>query len=141
MGASLQPFKWTRNRERAARILAEGGTEHEAATAANVARSTIQRWKMNLDFEMEVDKLTLLVGVARRAERIRIATRAVKQRVQDDGAFIVTDRDILDWLKYLQSETDGAKFDLNAIVENFATSVYGDDSDKGEETESRDNEG
>ena len=141
MGVSLRPFKWTRNREVAARTLAEGGTEHEAAAAARVARSTIQRWKQNIDFEMEVDKLTLLVGVARRAERIRIATRAVRQKVQDDGAFIVTDKDVLDWLKYLQSETDGAKFDLSALVENFAASVYGDEDDETEESEAQGNKG
>lgn len=34
--------------------------------------------------------------------------RAVRQRVRDDGN-IDTDRDVLDWLKFAQSETTGIK--------------------------------
>lgn len=49
-----------------------------------------------------------MIDVASRAERLRIAMRAVRQRVRDDGA-IDTDRDVLDWLKYAQSETTGIK--------------------------------
>ena len=46
--------------------------------------------------------------IASRAERLRIAMQAVRQRVRDDGT-IDTDRDVLDWLKFAQSETTGIR--------------------------------
>lgn len=49
-----------------------------------------------------------MIDIASRAERLRIAMRAVRQRVRDDGT-IETDRDVLDWLKYAQGETTGIK--------------------------------
>ena len=39
--------------------------------------------------------------------------RVVRQKVRDDGT-IDTDRDVLDWLKYAQSETTGIKLGLAA---------------------------
>ena len=109
-------FQWTSNRQKAALALAGAHTEHEAAAIAGVARSTIQRWKNNLEFAAEVDRLSLMVDIASRAERLRIAMRAVRQSVKDDGT-VLTGRDILEWLKFAQSETDGVKLDLAALQE------------------------
>ena len=58
-----------------------------------------------------------MVGVASRAERLRLAMRVVKQKVRKETGEIVTDRDILDWLKFAQSETDGVKLDLSKLAE------------------------
>lgn len=54
-----------------------------------------------------------MVGIANRAERLRIAMQVVRQRVREDG--VQTERDTLDWLKFAQSETDGAKLDLATL--------------------------
>lgn len=78
-------------------------------------------------FREEVDRLSVMMGIASRAERLRIAKRVVRQRVKDDG-LITSDKDLLDWLKFAQSETDGAKLDLTAIAEN-ASSVARSGSD------------
>lgn len=111
-----KPFKWTKRREKVALALAEGYTDREAAEIARITRRTVQRWKRNLDFQCEVDRLTHMVGIASRAERLRIAMRAVRQFVHDTG--VKTKRDVLDWLKFAQGETDGIKLDLAALVEN-----------------------
>lgn len=112
----MSVFKWTRKKEAAALLLAQGYTEAEAASAANVTDRTIRRWKADLDFSLEVDRLSLMVGVSQKAERLRIAMRAVRQKLKDDGK-VRTARDLLDWLKFAQSETDGAKIDLASIFE------------------------
>lgn len=112
----MSVFKWTRKKEAAALLLAQGYTEAEAASAANVTDRTIRRWKADLDFSLEVDRLSLMVGVSQKAERLRIAMRAIRQKLKDDGK-VRTARDLLDWLKFAQSETDGAKIDLATVFE------------------------
>jgi hypothetical protein len=49
-----------------------------------------------------------MIDVASRAERLRMAMRVVRQKVRADGT-VETERDLLDWLKYAQSETTGIK--------------------------------
>ena len=128
----MADFKWTRKRTLVALALAQGYTIREAAEQAKVGERTVYRWKKNLDFELEVDRLTLLTNIASRAERLRIAMRAVRQLVNDVG--VKTGRDVLDWLKYAQSETDGAKFDLVALFENLEGAAEDMDAGNGEAT-------
>ena len=96
-------------------MLAEGYTRAEAAEKAKVTERTIYRWQNHPDFQAEVDRLSLMVGIAFRGERLRIARRVIREKMRDNR--IRTARDLLDWLKYAQSETDGAKLDLAAIFE------------------------
>lgn len=65
----------------------------------------------------EVDRLSLMVDVSSRAERLRITMRAVRQKTP--GNKILTDKDLLDWLKFAQSETDGLKLDLAKLETAF----------------------
>jgi len=104
--------------------LAQGYTEEESAEYANVSRRTICRWKTDPEFSAEVDRLSLMVGIAARAERLRIVQQIVRQKTREDGR-LRTGRDLLEWLKFAQSETDGIKLDLAAILE-AATSVAGE---------------
>jgi hypothetical protein len=110
----MRPWKWTHKREKAALALAQGHTEAEAAEEAGVIDRTIRHWKCRPEFVAEVDRLSLMVGIASRAERLRIAMRVARKRAKD-GIEIETKKDLLDWLKFAQSETDGAKLDLAAI--------------------------
>jgi hypothetical protein len=121
----MAQFRWTRKREKAALALAQGYTCEEAAEIAGVARRTIHRWKNNLDFAAEIDRLTLLVGISSRGERLRICMRVVRERLS--GEKIDTAKDLLDWLKFVQSETDGAKFDLASIFEALEAEATGGD--------------
>ncbi len=135
----MSDFKWTRKRDKAALLLADGYTQGEVATQVGVTRRTIERWCANEVFDCEVDRLTLMTGIAAKAERLKIAKRAIRQSVIEAG--VKTKKDILDWVKYAQSETDGIKLDLTSIFED-ALAVAGGGSggdaseDGGAQTES-----
>ena len=104
-------FRWTENATKAALALAEGKTRKEAALEADITERTLYRWLAQPEFAAEVDRLSLMIGISGRAERLRIVMRVVRQMVKDDRT-IKTEKDLLDWLKYAQSETDGVKLDI-----------------------------
>lgn len=116
----MSDFKWNPKSEKAALLLAQGYTIAEIAKQVDLNERTIYRWKTDIDFQAEVDRLSLMVDVAGRAERLRIAMRVVRQKVSDK--YVLTEKDLLDWLKFAQSETDGIKLDLAALTE-AATSL------------------
>ena len=49
--------------------------------------------------------------------------RVVRQRVRNDH--VETDKDLLDWLKFAQRETEGLKLDLTDALAEAAASVAG----------------
>ena len=55
-----------------------------------------------------------MIDISSRAERLRIAMRVVRQRVQADDT-VNSYKDVLDWLKYAQSETTGIKLGLSTM--------------------------
>lgn len=116
----ITQWEWNEKRSAAALMLAEGKTETETAETLELERKTLWNWKQVPDFASEVDRLSLMIGVASRAERLRIAMRVARQKVKEEG--VETDKDLLDWLKFAQSETDGVKLDL-ALLE----AAFGDD--------------
>jgi len=101
-------FRWSSKRQKAAIALAEGQSQQAVADAIGVCRKTISNWLCVMEFTAEVDRLSCMIDVSSRAERLRIAMRAVRQKVRADGT-PETDKDLLDWLKYAQSETTGIK--------------------------------
>ena len=105
-------FRWRPNKEAAALKLAEGCTAVEVATELGISRQSIWRWSRNTEFSAEVDRLSLMIGIASRAERLRIANRVIREKVR--GEFVETDKDILDWIKFAQSETDGIKLNIDS---------------------------
>ena len=106
-------FKWTRVRENAALLLSQAETQQVVARELGISDRTIRRWLNDIEFSAEVDRLTLLLGISSKAARLRIAMRAINQKTT--GKILKTERDLLDWLKYAQSETDGANFNLSAV--------------------------
>ena len=103
-------FEWTEQRSRAAVALAEGKTQKQAAEEVEAGERTIRDWLANADFAAEVDRLSLMVGIASRAERLRLAMRVVREKTKGEAP--ATDKDLLEWLKFAQSETDGIKLNL-----------------------------
>lgn len=110
----MKRFKWTKKRNQAAEELALGHTEKHTAEVVGVHRRTIAMWKSKPEFREEVDKLSLMVGIACKAERVRIAQRAIRQFVTDAG--VKTHADVLTWLRFVQSETDGITLDLTSLL-------------------------
>ncbi len=101
-------FRWTPTRQKAALALAQGQSQQAVADATGVCRKTICNWLCVTEFVAEVDRLSCMIDIASRAERLRMAMRVVRQKVRADGT-VETDKDLLDWLKYAQSETTGIK--------------------------------
>ena len=112
------PFKWTKKKESAALSLAQGYTQVETFNQTGVPLPTIKRWCSNIEFSAEVDRLSLMVGIASRAERLRITMQIIRQKL-DAHPELRTEKDLLDWFKFAQSETDGAKIDLSSFFENM----------------------
>ncbi len=108
-------FQWSDKRTKAALALADGKTQTDVARETGITRRTLYQWLQESEFSAEVDRLSLMTSIAGRAERLRIAKRLVAQRVKDD-ALIHSDRDLLDWLKYAQGETDGIKLELTHLA-------------------------
>lgn len=105
-------FRWTRKRQQAVVALAKGYTQDEVAQQVGISDRTIRRWKRHPEFAAEINRLSLMVDIAGRGERIRIAMRVARNLGYDSN------RDLLDWLKFVQSETDGVKLDLTSLIEN-----------------------
>jgi len=113
----ISQFEWTDERSKAALGLAEGKIQQEVADDVGVSRRTICNWLCEPEFAAEVDRLSLMIGIASKAERVRLAMRVVRQKTK--GEIIATDKDLLEWLKFAQSETHGVKLDLGAIAAAF----------------------
>jgi hypothetical protein len=111
----MSNFRWTKQKSDAALGLAVGKPNTEVAGEVGVNEITIRRWRCEPEFSQEVDRLTLMVDIASRAERLRIAMRVVRERTK--GESVETDKDLLDWLKFAQGETDGIKLDLTSLLE------------------------
>jgi hypothetical protein len=101
-------FHWSSKRHKAALALAEGQSQQAVAEATGVCRKTICNWLCVTEFAAEVDRLSCMIDIASRAERLRMVMRVVRQKVRADGT-PDTEKDLLDWLKFAQSETTGIK--------------------------------
>lgn len=108
-------FQWTPKVNAAAIALAEGYTQVEAAAMAGVSDRTLRRWLAQPEFAVEVDKLTLITGIARKAERVKLAKRVIRTIGE------TTEKDLLDWLKYIELATDGLKIGLSPELTELAT--------------------
>lgn len=115
-------FEWTQKREIAALTLARGKSRAAAAEAAGVSERSVYSWLNSPEFTEEVDRLTLMVDIASRAHRLRIANQVIRQFVKE-GKPIPTNKDLLDWLKYAQGETDGVKLDMAALIDAYRSEV------------------
>ncbi len=113
-------FEWNKKRELAAFSLATGETNKEAAEKAGVAERTIYNWLTYPEFSAEVDRLSLMIDIASKAERLRLARRVVKQKLDQE---VLSDKDLLDWLKFAREEVEGIRLDidLTAILSNVAS--------------------
>jgi hypothetical protein len=111
-------FHWSSTRTKAALALAEGQSQQAVAEAIGVCRKTICNWLCVTAFAAEVDRLSCTIDISSRAERLRVAMRAVRQKVRADGT-VETDKDVLDWLKFAQSETTGIKLYSKDEVEKM----------------------
>src|SRR5215813_13399084 len=108
-------YSWSSEKCEAASLLAAGYTNVEVAEHFGVHPRTVSAWLSSEEFSAEVDRLTLMIGVASRTERLRMAMRVIRSRTDENGV-IRSNKDALDWLKFAQSETDGVKLDIFKLL-------------------------
>ena len=118
----MSEFKWNTKKQKAAIYLADGFTVAESAKEAGVSEREVYRWKKDIEFQTEVDRLSLMVGIANRGERLRLAKKIIRDLI---GKQHPTQKDLLEWVKYAQSETDGVKLDLAALIDDAASMAGG----------------
>lgn len=110
---------WDETRSKAAGLLALGYPKTYVANEVGVTRNTIYAWLDDPEFAEEVDRLSLMTGVANRAERLRVAMRVIRSRMSEEG-IPQSEKDVLEWLKFAQSETHGARLDFGKLAEMLA---------------------
>jgi hypothetical protein len=125
-----QKIVWDKTRSRAASLLALGYNKQYVADDVGVCRATIYNWLDDPEFCLEVDRLSVMLDVSSRAERMRHVMRVIRSLMDENGV-LCTEKDPLDWLKYAQSETDGAKIDLSKLAE-LLTGEHGAQVGEGE---------
>ena len=69
--------------------------------------------------------MSLMVGIASRAERLRIAKKTIRSLAKKQ---VPTHKDLLEWLKYAQGETDGIKLDLTPLYDAITPMAGGGQS-------------
>jgi hypothetical protein len=111
----------------AAELMAMGVSMTDTAALVGVSRQTIYRWKQDVEYMELVDVLTLTSGLATKGERVRTAKRVVRdiesRRVKAGKA--LSDKDLLDWLKYLQQEQEGLRLLSDEQIEQLASAIAG----------------
>ena len=60
--------------------------------------------------------MTFMIDVATRAGRLRIANKVVQGRIENTQ-YPQSRADLLDWLKFIQGETDGINLNLASLLE------------------------
>jgi hypothetical protein len=115
----ISGFEWNKKREIAAFSLATGETRKEASVIAGISEKTIYNWLADPEFSAEVDRLSLMIDIASKAERLRLARRVVRQKLDQE---VLSDKDLLDWLKFAREEVEGIRLDIDitAILQNVA---------------------
>jgi len=101
--------------------LAAGYSDTDLQRKMGVSRMTTWRLRQVPEFAEELDKLTLVSGISARAERMRLAMRVVRKLEKDAFEKNKIGDTLLDWVKFAQSETDGAQLSLN--FEQFFASI------------------
>jgi hypothetical protein len=132
---------WTSTREKVCVALALGFSPEEIEAKevpeglrVNITARSIYRWKNRPEFDQELDHLSLITGIAAKAERVRFYKKVIRQFIREDGK-VLTEKDPLDWIKLVIAETDGLNLGIGAALAEVLTQVAsGGQAGPGEET-------
>lgn len=113
---ALQNLVWDDQKSDAAILLAQGYQKKEVAESVGVNLSTIHRWLKNHEFSAEVDRLTLMYGIASKAERMRTIQQAARQFMKEDGSLDVSGFTLLDLLKEARIQMEGQRLDILSTI-------------------------
>lgn len=100
--------------------LAQGYTIKEAAEAAEVTERTVYNWKKIEKFNAEVDRLSVMVGLASKAERTRTLMQMARQKMnKETGEWELDDTSLMDILKEMRMQIEGTRIDITDIYSSL----------------------
>lgn len=103
-GRKKTKFVWDDVKLKVAEAIAKGDRSlNEILTECGVSERTVYRWKKHPEFQRKVDEIIQDIDIAQKAERIKIAKKVIKQKLEHDKNKL-SNKDILDWLKYVGEE-------------------------------------
>ncbi len=100
----MAKFVWDETKRKAAELQARGELQQSIAKELNVSDRTLRRWAEHPDFQRKVDEIISDIDIAQKAERIKIAKKVIRQKIEQDKDRL-SNKDLLDWLKYIGEET------------------------------------
>ena len=105
--------KLSKKHQAAVWSLAQGHSQQRTGNTIGVSQQRIgQLIHHDLAFREALDSLSEYVGLADRAARLRMAQRAALQFEDPETGQLETDRDLLDWLKYIGKLLDEDQLSL-----------------------------
>ena len=111
-------MKWTKKKNAFVEMAAEGEKIVDIARKLDMSIHTAYHWNENPVIREEINRLSLMFGIASKAERVRIAKRVVRQKLLGDH--VRTKKDILDWLKYVAKETEDVHLHFADLIRSLA---------------------
>ena len=118
-------FIWNEKRDKAAALLAQGYPKTHVAREVGVDRTTIYRWMDEDDFQLAIDELSLMLGIASKAYRLRLMNQALQQFIDKNGEIDISGFTLLDLLKEARMQTEGVKLgivsELAPLIEEEAS--------------------
>ena len=105
-------FNWTDDRTIAAVKTAEGWGKAAIEAEYGISGSTIWHWEQYDEYSKEVDKLSLMYGMASRAYRVRLLNKAIRQKIDESGNIDLDGVSFIDLIKEARMQTEGVRLDI-----------------------------
>lgn len=118
-------FIWNDLRSEVATMLAQGYEKTYIAEQVGISRITIYTWLKYPEFEEEVDRLSLMLGAASKAYRLRLINKAIRQFEEENGKLELNGSTLLDYLKEARMQAEGVRL---GIISELATIIEEDAS-------------
>lgn len=122
----MSTFKWTPRKRKAAEMFAEGHTNIEVCSALEISERTVTRWRVDISFMDEVDRLTMTTGIAVESQQIREIKRMIEAKRKADGT-LTTEADstaLLNLLNKITTSRAGSVIQIDGY-EDMLRRVYG----------------
>ena len=114
-------MKWTKKKNAFVEMAAEGEKIVDIARKLNMSIHTAYHWNEDPLIREEIDRLSLMSGIASKAERMRIAKKAARQKMLGDH--VRTKKDLLDWLKFASKEMEGERVHVHLNIADVISSL------------------
>ena len=102
----MSKFVWNETKLLACEAIARNENREQIAVRLGIADRTVRRWQEHPDFQLKISKIILEIDITQKSERIKIAKAVIEKKIKaaKDSDEDVSDKDLLEWLKYVGTE-------------------------------------